>query len=200
MARTMRQEQKEQTRQKILETAFILYSKHGFKTTTNAIAQEAGVAHGSIFVHFPKRDELQLYVLKKFAQEVGVKLHTLSVNDFDISVLLHEHIRVLEKYESFYRNMLTELATLPAEAKTVLVSLQSVMSLHFGTVIKQAQKAGTIKDIPLHMLFNTWLGLLHYYLQNGELFAPGASVLKRCGDELVDTFVTLISKSQEELK
>lgn len=194
MARTMRQEQKEQTRQKITDTAFHLFSSKGFTTTTNAVAQEAGVSHGVIFVHFPTREELQLHVLKRFAQEVGEKLHNLAAFDSEIVDLLHAHIRVLEGYESFYRNVLAELSSLPKETKTLLISLQSIMSSHFANAIEKGQREGKIKDIPLHMMFNTWLGLLHYYLQNGELFAPGASVLQRCGDELVNSFIALISK------
>lgn len=73
--------------------------------------------------------------------------------------------------------------------------MQSTMSLHFSIAIEQAQQAGTVKNIPLHMLFNTWLGLLHYYLQNGDLFAPGKSVLKQRRDELVNSFIALISKN-----
>lgn len=194
MARTMRQEQKEQTRQKIIDTAFFLYSSNGFKTTTNEIAQEARVSHGAIFAHFPTREILQLHVLERFAKEVGDKLHSLSTAGSDIVELLHAHIDVLEEYEPFYKNLISELSSLPDGTKTLLVSLRSIMSLHFGTAIEQAKKDGKVKDIPLHMLFNTWLGMLHYYLQNSELFAPGGSVLKRCGKELVDTYVALISK------
>jgi hypothetical protein len=48
--------------------------------------------------------------------------------------------------------------------------------------------------MPLHLLFNTWIGLIHHYLMNRELFAPGASVVERHGRELLDHFMYLISK------
>jgi AcrR family transcriptional regulator len=156
------------------------------------IAQKAGLAHGSIFVHFPTRENLQLAVLERFAQEFGGKLHKLSVSNCGITELLYAHIGILEKHEPFYKKAISEISSLPDETKTLLVSVQSIMSHHFGAVIKREQK--TIKDIPLHMLFNTWIGLVHYYLQNSELFAPGASVLKRCKNELVASFVSLISR------
>lgn len=194
MAQTKRHEQKELTRQRIMDISFHLYSVKGFSTPTNIIAQEAEVSHGTIFVHFPTREVLQLHVLERFAQEVGDKLHNLSTMGSDISELLQAHISILEEYESFYKNLILEITSLPDEARMILISMQSTMSLHFSVVIEQAQQSGTIKDIPLHMLFNTWIGLLHYYLQNSDLFAPGASVLKHRRDELVDSFVELISK------
>lgn len=194
MAQTKRQEQKEFTRQRIMDTAFRLYAVKGFSTTTNIIAQVAGISHGAVFVHFPTREDLQIHVLERFAREIGDKLHNLSATGGGISELLHAHISVLEEYEQFYTRLISEISSLPDETRTILISLQSTMSLHFGIAIEQARQAGTLKDIPLHMLFNTWISLLHYYLQNSDLFAPGASVLKNRRDELVNNFIELISK------
>lgn len=194
MLQTKRQEQKKITRQRIVDTAFHLFEIQGFSTSTNIIAKEANVSHGTIFVYFPTKENLQLYVLERFAQEIGNKLHSLSVTDGGISEMLHAHINVLKEYEFFYKNLISEIVYLPDETKTILISIQSTMSLHFSKVIEKAQQAGLVKDISLHIMTNTWIGLLHYYLQNSDLFAPGTSVLSRCGDELVNSFVTLIFK------
>ncbi|GHV44392.1 TetR family transcriptional regulator [Clostridia bacterium] len=194
MPQTKRQAQKELTRQKIIDTAFRLYTVRGFATPTNTIAQEAGISHGAIFVHFPTREILQTCVLEMFTQKVGKKLHSLSVSGGDISDLLYAHIGVLEEYENFYKTLITELSTLPSGTKTMLISLQSIMSNHFGVVIEQGQQIGKFKNVPLHIVFNMWMGLLYYYLQNSDLFAPGGSVLKRCKNELISSFITLISK------
>jgi hypothetical protein len=48
--------------------------------------------------------------------------------------------------------------------------------------------------MPLHLLFNTWIGLVNHYLVNRELFAPGASVIERRGAELLDHFMNLIGR------
>lgn len=194
MSQTKRQEQKEITRQRIIDTALRVYAAKGFSTPTNIIAQEAGISHGTIFVHFPTKEILQHDVLEQFASQVGNELHKLSLTSEDISELLYAHINILKKYESFYKKIILEIALLPSETKETLISLQSTMSWHFNIVVERLQKCRLIKDIPLHMLFNTWIALVHYYLQNAELFAPDTSVLERCGDELVSTFVTLISK------
>lgn len=194
MPQTRRQKQKEFTRKQISDTAFRLYAIDGFSTPTNIIAQETGISHGTIFVHFPTKESLQLHILERFAEEVGDKLHQLSTAGNNIHELLNAHISVLKEYEPFYKKLITELPFLPDETKTILFSLQSIISLHFGIAIERGRQAGTVKNIPLHVLFNTWIGLLHYYLQNSDLFAPDASVLDRRRDELVDGFMELISK------
>jgi len=45
----------------------------------------------------------------------------------------------------------------------------------------------------LPLLFNTWLGLIHHYLGNRDLFAPGHSVVERHGSMLLDHFVGLLA-------
>lgn len=194
MQQTKRQQQKEQTRQKIIETAFYLYADKGFSTPTNVIAQEAGLSHGTIFVHFPNTDTLQLTVLEHFAEEVGNRLHTLSAKGGSIPELLNAHIDILIEYELFYTKLISEISSLPNETRLLLISLQSAMSIHFSAAIEQAQLSGLIKALPLHMLFNTWIALLHYYIQNGDLFAPGESVLASRRNELVSSYMALISK------
>ncbi len=186
--------QKENTKKNIIKTAMCLYASNGFSTPTNMIAKEAGVSHGAIFVHFPTRDDLQLSVLEQFAHEIGDELHNLATTDGSIFDLLYAHIHVLEGYEPFYKGLIKEMPFLPDDAKNMVIALQSILSRHFNVAIERGKQEGIIKEIPLHIIFNTWIGLVHYYLQNSDLFAPGESVLKRCKNELVSSFMVLISK------
>lgn len=194
MAQTKRQEQKEMTHHRIIDTAFRLYASKGFSVSTKTIAQEAGISHGAVFVHFPTRGDLERAVLEQFASEIGQRLHQLSEENTSLREMLFAHIAVLEDYEAFYKNLITETASLPYEMKMTFVSVQTVLSSHYSEIIEKERRNGSIKDIPLHMLFNTWIGLVHYYLLNSELFAPGGSVLKRCKNELVESYLALTAK------
>lgn len=106
--------------------------------------------------------------------------------------MLRTHIDILKEYEAFYTHFISEFSTLPAEAKEIFHPIQSAAAYHFGEVIEKEVQAGTVKDIPIHMLFNTWIALLHYYLENKALFAPEGSVLERYEDDLVSTYLSLI--------
>jgi hypothetical protein len=61
-------------------------------------------------------------------------------------------------------------------------------------VLEHDINAGKIKNIPFHMLFNTWIGLVHYYLLNCDLFAPGTSVLKKKKKALIECYMALIKQ------
>jgi len=60
MADSTRQIQKLNTRKKIIETAYKIFSERGFSVPSNIIAKEAGVSHGSIFAHFPTINDLMV--------------------------------------------------------------------------------------------------------------------------------------------
>ncbi|MCL2320008.1 MAG: TetR/AcrR family transcriptional regulator [Treponema sp.] len=186
--------QKERTRETIIAAALKVLSEYGFSVPTATIAKEAGVSHGSIFVHFPTVDSLLVCVLEVFSRDINAKLHSLSESGNDISRLLDMHINVLIKYEDFYKRLINEAVYLPEEAKNTFIAIQSTVSIHFSQVLEHEIKKGRIKKIPFHMLFNTWLGLVHYYLMNGGLFAPGASVLKRYKTRLIQCYLTLVRK------
>lgn len=54
-----REKQKQETRKLLLEKARLLFASKGFrKTTIKQVAQDAGVAVGTVFVHFPDKSAL----------------------------------------------------------------------------------------------------------------------------------------------
>ena len=185
--------QKEQTRERIITAAMKVYSEQGFSTPTAVIADEAQVSHGSIFVHFPTVESLLICLLDSFSQDITMELHSLRESS-GIEKLLAMHTDVLIKHEGFYKRLTREAAYLPEEAKNAFIAIQSTVSIHFLQALEQEISAGKIKDIPFHMLFNTWLGLIHYYLLNSELFAPQDSVLTRYKNNLIECFMALIKQ------
>jgi AcrR family transcriptional regulator len=189
-----RQLQKETTRELILKTALRVYAEQGFSVPVGVIAQEAGLAHGSVFLHFPAKEDLLHCILERFFKELGEKMHKLAEVDDDLETLLRGFLTIIADYEAFYKHLIMEIHTLSPDTKNMLVSLRSANARHFGIAAEQGIRQGKIKKLPLHLMFNTWMGLVYYYLQNSEWFAPGQSVIKRCKDELVDFYMTLISK------
>ncbi|AWW26761.1 TetR/AcrR family transcriptional regulator [Acetobacterium sp. KB-1] len=191
--KTKRQIQKEATRKLILDAAYQVYAEEGFSATTNQIAKAANVSHGTIFVHFPTVDNLISCLLERFGSEINEHLHLLSEKDESLETFLAAHINVLISYEDFYKRLISEINILPQEAKYVFINIQSVVSFHLNQVIERDKEKKAIKEIPMHIIFNSWLGLIHYYLTNNYLFAAG-SVLTDHKDELILNYIKLIRK------
>lgn len=192
MANT-RKLQKERTRENIIAAAIKVYSERGLATPTTAIADEAKVSHGSIFVHFPTVESLLICLLDSFLQDIAGELHSLR-DSYEIEELLAMHIDVLIKHEGFYKRLVREAAYLPEEVKNTFIAIQSTVAIHFTQAFEKEAGAGKIKPIRFHMLFNTWLGLVHYYLLNAELFAPEGSVLTQYKTTLIECYLSLIKQ------
>ncbi len=189
-----RKVQKAQTREKIISAAISIYSEQGFSAPTTAIAKKAQISHGSIFVHFPTVESLLVCLLELFSNDIKAEIHSLSDSCGEISKLLEIHLDVLIKHEDFYKRLIQEIVYLPKEAKNTFIAIQSTVSVHFLQALEQEIGKGKIKDIPFYMIFNTWLGLVHYYLLNDELFSPQTSVLKRYKNTLISCFISLIKQ------
>jgi AcrR family transcriptional regulator len=188
-----RQLQKENTRKKIIETAYQVYSKQGFTATTAAIAKEAGVSHGTIFVHFPSLNELLTCLIQDFGDTFALETHKLSESN-QVEKLLKTYLSVLVKHENFYIRLISERSLLPEDVQMIYANIQSTVAYHFNKVIEREIENQTIKKISVHMVFNTWMGLLHYYLLNKDFFSPEMPLLERYAPELIETFLELIKK------
>ncbi len=186
-----RQLQKEATKNKIINSAYDVYSTHGFKATTSMIAKKANVAHGTVFAHFSSVDELLISLIENFGNTITIETNNLIEENSNIQKFLTGYIKILSKYENFYINIISDKNILPKEAKLIFANIQSNIAFHFSEIIENE----CTKDIPMHMMFNTWVGLVHYYLLNKELFSPSSPVLSRYGSELLTTFIELIKEN-----
>lgn len=188
-----RQIQKEATRRRILQAAYDVYSEEGFGAATNSIARAANIAHGSIFVHFPTVEDLKISLLEQFGSDFNKELHNMSENCASLKEFLDTHILIIMKHQRFYQRLIAESSYLPGQVKYIYVSIQSTVSFHMSKILEKSQAEGKIKILPLYFIFNTWLGLLHYYIANQELFGPEGTVFTEHKEELVRNFMDLLS-------
>lgn len=190
-----RQEQKENTRRLILEAAIDEFAVSGLTAAkTSDIAAAANVSHGTIFAHFPTREVLLNEVIDMFGEKTLRKMHELIKSDCTLEGLLHAHLSGIQEYELFYTRLISEASLLDEMGKHTLVSIQSAISYHLNQIAAEEMKQGKIKNMPFSLLFNTWIGLINYYLMNKDLFAPNESVIERYREQLVEHYINLITK------
>lgn len=195
MSNNKRLLQKEQTRALLMETAFTLFSQNGIMSTRMSdIAAAAGVSHGTVFAHFASQEALITKVIETYGGKIALRTHELSSSCQSMAELLSAHLDGIQEFEPFYTRLVIENHLLPTVAKDVWASIQSAISFHFSQVAKKERQADKSIDLPAHMLFNVWIGLVHYYLMNGDLFAPNGSVMEQYHDVLIESYLKLIYK------
>ena len=200
MTESQRQRQKNETRKRLIETAMDQFAKNGLSATRTAdIAAAAEVSHGTVFTHFPTREALMEEVIEAFGMKITERMHELIGDKCGMREVLAAHLEGLEENEDFYAGLISEASVLPQDARNTLIMIQSAISFHIMQVAEREIVESRIKEMPFDLLYNTWLGLIHYYLANRELFAPGASVIAKHGRRLTEHFMNLITKGEEVL-
>lgn len=193
-----RTEQKAATRRRLVSAAEHLFAQQGIaQTKTLDVARQAGLSHGGLFVHFATKDKLLAEVAGHIGREITDRIHALVHDNASLRQVLEAHVECISESERAYAAFLCESRHLPEDVLRTWVSIQSAISSHLTQAAQREMNAGTIKPMEHHLLFNTWIGLLHHYLLNQSLFAPGASVLQRHGAELINHFLSLLLTNQE---
>ncbi|NLI12046.1 TetR/AcrR family transcriptional regulator [Pelotomaculum propionicicum] len=164
--RNRTEKKKEETRKRIVSIAIELFNRQGFdRTTVEQIAEEADVARGTIFNHFPVKEAIvHAYVqtaLRDTGSEAINKLARLPDIRSRLTVLLRHSLQwfeqnlradVLEKYMVYMMQRAFE--TLKDQA------LRSGFNNILIPVLGEGQSAGEIRrDIPAEELANhlEWL-------------------------------------------
>src|SRR3977135_2230614 len=101
-----RQEQKEATRERLVNAAMELFAHNGIAETTTAdIAKSIGMSHGNVFVHFPKRDDLVIAVIDEFGRRLATEFRQVLEEGLGLRAALRAHLKVLEEFEPFYSRL-----------------------------------------------------------------------------------------------
>lgn len=193
MQATSRKEQKEKTRLGLVRTAEDLFSRRGIAITTTAeVANAMEVSHGTVFVHFPTREDLVLAVVEKFGERISDELGRRVSEEQSLRQMLKNHVEVVSEFEDFYMRLISESQSLPKGIRSVLYSLNSFLSYRFFAAAKKLMKTGELKKFDQPTFFNTWLALVHFQVMNRDLFSEKRPILAHVGDELVRQFFHLI--------
>lgn len=189
-----REEQRVQTRQRLFDAALQAYEQKGFlNTSIDDVTQGAGVSHGNFFVHYARREDLIIKAIEEIGKTMYERFLELAGGERCLGDLLGVHLDVVREYESIYFYLVAEGPFLPEQARNAVFILQNGIG-HW--MRKSVEGRGL--TIPFHSLFNLWMGNLHYYLLNRDVFSPGKSVIDKYRDEFIQTFQVFERSKEHE--
>jgi AcrR family transcriptional regulator len=174
--RSTRGEQKEATRQKIVDAALYLFEKKGFdKTTTKAIAQRAGIAEGTVFNYFQTKDDIALHF---FEQEVDHAIETVRANprlrkaplEEKLFALVQAQIDYLAPYEHFIGASVVH--ALRPGSKLAFSAKANALRARYVAFVEELiegsfeKSSPTLSWIAPHAFWIYYLGVLLYWLHD----------------------------------
>lgn len=192
--RNQRTEQREKTRRDLVQAGLRMVAAAGFSgTTTAAIAQATGKAHGTVFIHFPTRDALVAELVAEVGRGMSARLAALEPEKPSLGEVLGAHLQTLAENETLYARLLCEAANLPLAARAHLFALQSAIAARLRAAYLRELAAGQVRELDPAVLGNIWISLTNHYLMHRDLFAPGGSAIEKHGDDLRRQLLALLA-------
>jgi AcrR family transcriptional regulator len=130
-------------RARILAAAEEVFSEQGPSASTEEVARRAGVAIGTVFRHFPAKDDLLRAIMKDLLHRLTGQVTALAVQGDPATALF-----------TFFTQTVAQAAAkktvidLLARAGTEIQVMQPVQDLRHGIaeLLALAQRAGTVRD------------------------------------------------------
>ncbi len=163
-------EVKQATRENILLSAERLFSEVGYlDTTTRQIAQDAGIAAGTLFNYFPSKETLAMSLLAKAFRSGRQDYLAHRADDEDLSeelfLLISSELRRLRPYRSFVAPVLESTMSIFAKESGCPEGV-ATRGEHLATVQQAIQHHG-FSNVPEHvattLYWSLYLGILAFW-------------------------------------
>ena len=140
------------TREAILDATDRLLARYGFKKMTiEDLAREVGIGKGSVYLHFPSKEEIALSHIDRLIERLKVRLRQIAVGEAPVEDKLREMLveRVVFRFDSIqhYTKSLDELLS------NLRTSLLDRRHRYFadearilGEVVAEGQEEGVFRD------------------------------------------------------
>ncbi len=162
---------------------------HGYREANTArIATGAGVAHGTVFLHFPTREELLDGIVMADGQADAAEVVPHLSGSPTLRALLDLHLRQLDAHLPFARMLARELPSLPAALRARVLVVRTPLAEAMRLAILRGQSAGQLRAGDPTTWLSFWFGAVERLLAHPDLFPP----LAVRGPALRDGFLTLL--------
>lgn len=190
-----RQAQKQFTREKIITSAKQIFIEKGIiNTATSEIAEAAGIAHGTLFLHFPNKDSLVIELLDVELSKFSDNVKQLIVETTDVNILLSQYLDIIQKEEGFFSSLARELPNYKDELRRKILFRESLIREHFHRVIEKGIEQNIYAQVDIPSALTFLFGTINYYLSLKTSFVQDGSVIEKFHDQIINIFMKILQK------
>ena len=188
-----RQLQKFKTREHILKIAKSEFVTKGFLNTTTAeISNYAGIAHGTLFLHFKNKDTLIVEILDRELEEISLSIQQMIAKTADLDQLLLQYLNLLQEDEELFVVLARELPFYSEELRRKILFRDSIIRSHFYKAIEVGIKEKKYREVDVTSTIIFLFGTINYYLSLKSIFVKEGSVIKKFKTSIIKTFTKLL--------
>jgi AcrR family transcriptional regulator len=162
----MRQERSTRRRERILDAAFTVFSRRGYRQAgVDEVGRQAETSKGGVYFHFPTKESLFLELLKTTADRlVGKVERTIAPVDDPIEradVALSTVLGVFAGHRTMARLFLIDAVGAGSEFQAELQRLHERFSGLIAEQLDAAVEAGIIEPLDTRIAAMAWFGALN---------------------------------------
>ncbi len=190
-----RQVQKQFTREKIITAAKEIFVEKGIiNTATSQIAIAAGIAHGTLFLHFPNKNALVIELLDIELLKFSDNIKLLILDTTDIAVILDQYLNLIQAEEGFFSSLARELPNYKDELRRKILFRELLIREHFHKVIKMGIEEKIYAQVNIPGTLTFLFGTINYYLSMKRSFTAKESVIEKFHDQIIEIFMKILEK------
>lgn len=195
IAAAQREDLSEARRTQILEAAVRLWLRHGFDATAvEAIAREAGLAKGTVYLYFPSKEALLEEALRRYSlvPAMAELAAELDGRDYEqaIPIIARELWRRLRANAPLVGLLLQELPRRPELARAFLEKAVLPTNRLFAAFLERGIAAGTLRRVDTFVAARALVGMLMIFLLTQEVFG-GRDVVPIADEAIPETAAAL---------
>ena len=173
-----RDQNKKQTKKRILAAALALFQENGLEgTTTRQISQRAGIAEGTLFNYFKTKEDLALYFFQKETDDLikwfhaQTQLEKASLPE-KLFAVIHRQLEYIEPYEDFigavfFRSLQPTSTLSPLSLESQELRLKYLRFIR--SILAKAEGKGEIPsvgDLGAYAVGLFYIGVVTHWLQD----------------------------------
>jgi AcrR family transcriptional regulator len=188
----------EKRRKQIFKGAVKVLADKGFHgTTTQEIADAAGLAKGTLYEYVKTKQDILLIVIEegyRMISEEIVKVISEDSNPHEqLKQVLSAHVKFATNYRKAARVMMNEIDELGVEGKKRYAELMNSHIETFSSIIENGIKTGYFREINSRITSELFIHILFFFFDYGSL--PHQTVsLNEVSDFIMDNFVYAMIK------
>jgi AcrR family transcriptional regulator len=195
MAAAQRDALGESRRSQIVEAAVSLWLRQGFDATpVEAIAREAGLAKGTVYLYFPSKEALLEEAVRRHSLVPALDelTRTLAGAPFEEAIprIARELWRRLKQQTPLIGLMLRELPQRPDTARAFIERVVLPTNRMFAGYLDRGVREGALRPLDTFVAARALVGMLMIFLLTQEVFG-GRALAPIADDSITDTVAEL---------
>jgi AcrR family transcriptional regulator len=189
-----REKVKLETRTKILRLAkeeFIEKGLLGLSTVT--IARKARIAHGTVFFHFPTKEDLMMDMLDTELLKITAELNPLLTDIHDVRILLERYLDFVASEEPFLSMLAKEAPLYPPPMRRMVMGREAAIRHYFHMAFTEEMKSRRIKSMDPTVVLTFLFATINEFLRYRDAYRNDDSVISEKKGIIIETFMQFVS-------